>query len=105
VSGNVREFPRVGSTGGMIEPIPTPKVGGTSGGDGGMDDVLKRLGNVESNVSDIRAKVSGLEASLPHLATKADVSNSALKIIGWMIGTTIALTTLAFTIARYVAPA
>lgn len=78
--------------------------GGDDGG-GGMDDVLKRLGNVEKDVSDIRAKVSGIEAVIPHLATKADVSNSALKIIGWMIGTAIALTTLAFTIARYVAPA
>jgi hypothetical protein len=101
--GNVARLPRVSATGGNVEP--PPKVGGTGGGDGGMDDMLKRLHTVEQTVSEIRADVGGLTAVMPHLATKADVSNSALRIIGWMIGTAIALTTLAFTIARYVAPA
>lgn len=81
-----------------------------------MDDVLKRLGSVESNVADIRAKVSGIEATLPHLATKADlttgigslqtlIAKTELSIIKWVVVTAIALTTLAFAIARYVAPA
>lgn len=84
-----------------------------------MDDVLRRLGNVEKDVGDIRVKVSAIEATLPHLATKTDmakleaaintvdgkIASSALRLIQWMIGTMIALTALAFAIARYVAPA
>jgi hypothetical protein len=46
-----------------------------SGKDGGdMDDVLKRLGAVESSVSEIKAQVSGIAATLPTLATKDSLS-------------------------------
>ena len=38
-----------------------------------MDDLLKRIGALESGVSDIRAQVSAITAVLPHLATKADL--------------------------------
>jgi len=41
------------------------------------DDILKRLGAVEATVSDVRARVEGVQATLqstlPHLATKADL--------------------------------
>jgi hypothetical protein len=40
-----------------------------------MDDVLKRLSNVETSVSDIRAQVSGLSAMAANMATKSDVSS------------------------------
>ena len=39
-----------------------------------MDDVLKRLGLVESSVSEIRTQVTGIAAVLPHLATKSDLT-------------------------------
>ena len=39
-----------------------------------MDDLLKRIGALESGVSDIRAQVSAVTAVLPHLATKADLT-------------------------------
>jgi hypothetical protein len=51
-----------------------------SGGGGGMDDVLKRLGAVEETVSETRSHVSGIVAVLPHLATKADVSEVRVEI-------------------------
>jgi len=41
----------------------------TSGG-GNVDDILDRLGRVESTVSEIREQVSGIAATIPHLATK-----------------------------------
>jgi hypothetical protein len=50
------------------------RVGKSNGGGGGMDDVLKRLGVVESTVSEIRSQVSGIATILPHLATKDDVT-------------------------------
>ena len=45
---------------------------GSAGGD--VDDILKRLGNVEDLVSGLRSQVSGLLALVPQLATKADVA-------------------------------
>jgi hypothetical protein len=39
-----------------------------------MEDVLKRLGIVESHVSELRPQVSAILAVLPHLATKADLA-------------------------------
>jgi hypothetical protein len=44
-----------------------------SGGGGGMDDVLRRLGVVEETVLEIRTQVSSISATLPHLATKDDL--------------------------------
>jgi hypothetical protein len=40
-----------------------------------VEDILKRLGNVESHVSELRSQVSAIGAIIPHLATKADVSD------------------------------
>ena len=48
--------------------------GGSGGGGGDMDDLLKRIGALESGVSDIRAQLSAVIAVLPHLATKADLT-------------------------------
>lgn len=79
-----------------------------------MEDVLRRLGSVESAVSEIKAQVASIVSVMPLLATKADVS--ALKadinavrsevhareasLLKWLIGTCIASTALACTIAR-----
>ena len=69
-----------------------------------MDDVLKRLGAVESSVSDIKAEVSGISATVAHLATKADVSKLESSLIKWLVGTLIAAVSMAFVVARYLAP-
>lgn len=55
-----------------------------------MDDILRRLGVVESSVTEIRAQVSGISATIPHLATKADVSAIEAAIIKWIIATVLA---------------
>ena len=85
-----------------------------SGSDGGdVEDILKRLGNVETYVSELRVQVSAILAVIPHLATKADVTAAVgqLKadmagmetaIIKWIIATTLASAALAFTIAKFV---
>ena len=53
----------------------------SNGGGGGVDEVFKRLGAVESTVAEIRTKVTGMGAVLPSLATKADLTReiSALR--------------------------
>ena len=81
-----------------------------------MEDILKRLGSVETHVSELRSQVSGILAVIPHLATKADVADvraavgqvkadvAAVEtaIIKWVIATTLASAALAFTIAKFV---
>jgi len=79
-----------------------------------MDDVLRRLGSLEKDVSVIKTDVGAIIALIPHLATKADVaqlpymatradvSDAITSIIKWIVGTTIAVAALAFTIAKFV---
>lgn len=96
-----------------------------------MEDILKRLGNVETGVSELRSDVSAVLAIIPHLATKADVADvrvdlsaqigqlradlsagmgqaqanlaaAETAIIKWIIATVLASAALAFTIAKFV---
>lgn len=74
-----------------------------------MDDILRRLGTVETDISGMRADISGMKvdisaikAVIPHLATKADVSDVKTSVIQWTVGTIIAAAGLAFTIAKFV---
>jgi hypothetical protein len=67
---------------------------------GNMDDLLKRVGNVEATVSDIRVQVGGIHERLQHLATKNDVSKSESAIIKWLITTQIAGAGLILAIMR-----
>ncbi len=97
-----------------------------------MDDILKRLGNVETLVSELRSQVTAILTVIPHLATKADVADvrsavgaveavipqlatkadvAAVKadvaaietaIIKWIIATTLTSAALAFAIAKFV---
>jgi hypothetical protein len=59
-------------------------VGDAGGGD--MDDVMRRLGAVETDISGM----------------KADISDMKTSIIQWMVATTIAAAGVAFAIAKFV---
>lgn len=92
-----------------------------------MEDILKRLGNLETSFHELKSQVSAILAVIPHLATKADLmdvraelsasvadvrasvadvraSVAAVEtaIIKWIIATTLATGALAFTIAKFV---
>ena len=97
-----------------------------------MDDVLRRLGVVESlvaqtredvsaikagfthlatkaDLNDLKADISAIKATLPHLATSAEINGvrsdlHALetKLIRRLVGTMIAAVSAAFTIAKFV---
>ena len=54
--------------------VSNSSVGSGSGG-GDVEDILRRLGNVETDVSEVRSQVSAILAVIPHLATKADVAD------------------------------
>ena len=90
-----------------------------------MDDILKRLGTVESSVFSIAGDVREIKGVLQSLATKSEVEKVrvevqavrtdlgteiqkvrteiamyASSVIKWLVGTMIASTTLAFAAAR-----
>ena len=81
-----------------------------------MEDILRRLGNVETHVSELRSQVSAILAIIPHLATKADVADvrtavgqleadiaaAETAIIKWIVATVLTSAALAFTIAKFV---
>ena len=99
--GNVVEY-------GARSTVSNSSVGSGSGG-GDVDDILKRLGNVETHVSELRSQVSAILAIIPHLATKADVADvkadvAAVEtvIIKWIVATVLASAASAFTIAKFV---
>jgi hypothetical protein len=129
-------YPLTAGTSTSTATIPTLSLKWATfgGGDGGMDDILRRLHTVETTVSDIRTEVSALTAVVPHLATKADlaevrgsleadiaevkgsleadiaevkgnIAHLESALIKWIVGTSLAVATLAFAIARFVAPA
>jgi hypothetical protein len=67
-----------------------------------MEDILKRLGNLETDVSRVKSQVSAIFAIVPHLATKADVSTLETSIIKCIIATVLGIAGLVFTIAKFV---
>jgi hypothetical protein len=107
--------------------VSSSTVGSGSGG-GDVEDILRRLGNVETSVSEVRTQVSAILAVMPHLATKADVADvrsdmasiphlatkadvadvrsdmasMEAAIIKWIVATVLASAGLAFTIAKFV---
>ncbi len=82
---------------------------GSGNGGGNVEDILKRMVNVETTVSELKSQVSSILAVVPHLATKADVmdvrayvATVETTIIKWIVATTLATGGLAFTIAKFV---
>jgi hypothetical protein len=72
-----------------------------SNSDGGnVEDILKRLGVLESTVSDIREKVSGITATIAHLATQKNVSDLETAIIKWIIATVLTTAALVLGIVK-----
>jgi hypothetical protein len=77
-----------------------------------VEDILKRLGNVEASVGDLKTQVGVIAAAMPllattasvsaipHLATAAFVSAMETRIIKWMVGTALASNGLLFIIAK-----
>jgi hypothetical protein len=55
-----------------IETDYTQKEGNGGGGDG-MDKILRRIENLESNVTELRVGVAKIEASIPVLAKQEDL--------------------------------
>jgi hypothetical protein len=55
-----------------------------------------------ASIAELKTEVRAMAAAIPHLATAASVSAMETRIIKWMVATALALTGLAFTIAKFV---
>jgi phosphate/sulfate permease len=68
-----------------------------------VQDILKRLGSVDTHISETKIQVGSILAVLPHLASKAaDLAAVETSIIKWIIATVLASAALAFIIAKFV---
>jgi hypothetical protein len=87
---------------GVEDPLSSvEKLSSGSGGDN-VEDILKRLENVETDVSQVKSQVSAILAIIPHLATKADVSALETAIIKWIVSSIRVSFGLTFAIAKFV---
>ena len=55
------------------EAIGDSFMGSGNGGGSVDDDFSRRLGNIENDVAELKAEVRSISATIPHLATKADL--------------------------------
>jgi hypothetical protein len=62
---------------------------------GNMDEILKRLGLLEVSMAEMRG-------TMPHLATKTDLSAMETRLIKWLVGATLSSATLAYSVAKFV---
>ena len=99
--GNVVGYSRSGA-------IANASAGSGNGG-GDVEDILRRLGNVETHVSELKsqaillatkADVADVRAAVGQV--KADVAAVETAIIKWIVATVLASAALAFTIAKFV---
>ena len=74
-----------------------------------VNEVLRRLGAIESCVSDIRMQVSTMTAVMPcrdtradTLAARSDLRSMETRIIKWIVASAAVNSTTAFVIARFV---
>jgi len=65
-------------------------------GDSGMEARVARL---EGSMEQIKVDIASIKAQVPHLATKAEISDVKSSIIQWLVGTMLASAALAAAIA------
>lgn len=80
------------------EPIdPT----GGGGDDGGMD-LSDRVGHLETDMKDVRDRLSRIETRMDAFATKSDLSDVKSELIKWVVGTAVALGSAAIVVMTFV---
>lgn len=91
------------------EVVIEPRVMGCGYCGGRVDEMSRRLGNIESDVAELKADVRAISAIIPHLATRAEIAELRTEIasmettiIKWIIATMLATGGLAFSFAKFV---
>lgn len=56
-----------------------------------VDKLETKVEKIDHDVNNLRIDVAEIKATMPHLATKAEVLSSSNRIIVWVIGTAFAL--------------
>ena len=74
-----------------------------------MDDIIARVGRLETGVGEIRVDVAALKATVAQLATKGEIGelksligSTESSLIKWFVGTAISCTALAFAAAKLI---
>ena len=83
----IYQFPHRG-----LPPVNRVDGGGGGGDDEGMEDVLKRMGTLETDVAVIKSS----------MATRADLHEATTKLTQWMVGVAVGLGVAAITVGTFV---
>ena len=74
-----------------------------------MEDIVTRVGRLETSMSDVRVDVAAIKAKLDHLATRGEIgelrgllSATETSLIKWVVGTAMACAGLAFAAAKLI---
>lgn len=76
---------------------------GGGGYDGGMDDVLRRIGSLEGEMKEMKADVKGLSRDVSEIKGKLSNMPTTFQMMTWFVGVSVTLIGLTFTIAKIVA--
>ncbi len=80
--------------------------GGAGGGDNGGMELTERVGRLETDMQDVRVRLTKIESRLEsidtHMATKADLAEAMNNMVKWIVGTAVALGASAITIMTFV---
>lgn len=68
-----------------------------------MRNMQAQIKATNDGLAALQVEVGVLTATIPHLATKAELQAMEVHIIRWFVGTAVAIAALAFGIARFVA--
>jgi hypothetical protein len=74
-----------------------------------MEDIVARVGRLETSMSDVRVDVAAIKAKLDHLATGGEIgelrgrlSATETSLIKWVVGTAMACAGPAFAAAKLI---
>lgn len=69
--------------------------------DGGME-LTDRVGNLETDMKDVRDRLGRVEVKLDTFSTKADLADAKADLVKWIVGTAIGLGVAGITVMTFV---
>lgn len=75
---------------------------GGGGGDNGDMELTARVAHLETDMKDVRERLTRMEAKIDTFATKADLHEMSSNMIKWMVGTAVGLGAAAITVMTFV---
>lgn len=75
---------------------------GGGGGDNGGMELTDRVAHLETDMKDVRERLTRMEAKIDAFATRADLHEMSSNMIKWMVGIAVGLGAAAITVMTFV---